>query len=156
MNTSHFRNQLTGSVFTKLECQIACALVEHVRTRRHRRGYRNQVDHTQPPTLRMLNDILRFLRNSLWEGALEMGVSRNFTRPDPNLNAYCLIRNLRTSPSHGGWYREVEDHPHLWKYRAYDVFDRWVNSVRRPRERGLRWDEWEEWNEWNATVARYR
>ena len=131
MNSTHFRNQLTGCLFTKLECQIACALVEHVRTRRHRRGYRDQVDHTQPPTLRMLNDILQFLRNSLWYDAQRMGLACNSMPPNPNLDAYCLVRSLRFSPSHSGWYREVEHNPHFWKYRAYDVFDRWVDSRRR-------------------------
>ena len=128
MNRTHFRNQLTGSLFTKLECQIACALVEHVRTRRHRRGYRNVADHTQPPTLRMLNDIMQFVRSSIWYEAHETGLSCNSMPPDAYLNAYCLVRNLRTSPSHGGWYSEVENNPQYWKYKAYDVFDRWISS----------------------------
>lgn len=131
MNNTHFRNQLTGTLFTKLECQIACALVEHVRTRRHRRGYRNEVDHTQPPTLGMLNDIMHFVRNSIWYGAHETGLACNSMPPDPYLNTYCLVRNLRTSPSHGRWYEEVENNPRYWRYRAYDVFDRWVDSRRR-------------------------
>ena len=130
MNSTHFRNQLTGSLFTKLECQIACALVEHVRTRRHRRGNRNHVDHTQPPTLTMLNDILQFVRNSLWYDAQRMGLSCNSMPPYAHLDAYCLVRSLRASPSHGGWYAEVENNPRYWKYKAYDVFDRWVDSRR--------------------------
>lgn len=122
---THFQNQ-NGSVFTKLECQLACALFEYVRTRGHRRGRGDRVDHSQPPTLEMLNGIMREIRWMLWDSARRNGAPCNTMPPGAPLNAYCLVRHLRNSPSHVGWYNEVVTHPRRWSNRAKGRFEDWV------------------------------
>lgn len=121
---THFRNQ-TGSFFTKLECQLACALVLYVRTRTHRRG--GPIDHSQPPTLEMLNGIISDSRMRLWSSAQRSGVACNPMPPDAYLDAYCLVRNLRRS-SYQEWYDEVwnDPHPRVWSERANNEFETWV------------------------------
>ena len=121
-NRNHFQNH-TGSIFTRFECQLACALHAYVRTRRHRRGH---VDHSQPPTLEMLNGILRYARLHMWNEAHRWGTTRNAMPPDVHLNAYCLVRNLRYSPSYRRWYEDVWDRPDYWRPLANQVFGDWV------------------------------
>lgn len=120
---THFRNQ-TGSVFSRLECQLACALVLYVRTRRHPRSM--FADHSQPPTLQMLNGILREIRWTIWDAARRRDARCNPMRPDARLDAYCLMRNLRMSLPHQGWYNEVRNNPEVWSHRAYDMFEDWI------------------------------
>lgn len=120
---THFRNE-TDSVFSKLECQLACALHLYIRTRRHRRS---RVDHSQPPTLEMLNGIMEEARWMIWDGA-RRGAPCNPMPPDAYLNAYCLVRNVRDSPNHQGWYDEVRNYPEFWSDKASTVFDNWVHA----------------------------
>ena len=122
MNTrTHYQNR-TGAFFTKVECQLACALVLYVRTRRHRH------DHSQPPTLDMLNGILREARRLIWTGAYEGHISCNAMHPDEYLDAYCLVRNLAQNPDYGEWYDEVCYYRREWSERAYEMFNNWVNE----------------------------
>ena len=121
-NRTHFQNP-TGSHFTKLECQLACALFLYVRTRRHGHG---SVDHSQPPTLQMLNGIMQEARWAIWDGAHRYGSGFNAMNPNAPLNAYCLVRNLRLTPHYQGWYDEVRNHPEFWSVRAYDAFQDWI------------------------------
>ena len=124
MERSHFQNQ-TGSYFSKLECQLACALDLYVRTRRH---HPSHIDHSQPPTLEMLNGILREARLSIWHEAHRRGYPCNPMRPDAHLNAYCLVRNLRHSPNYRWWYEEVRNDRRYWESRADDMFLQWLNT----------------------------
>ena len=119
---THFQNQ-TGSIFTRFECQLACALHAYVRTRRHRRSH---VDHSQPPTLDMLNGILRYARWCQWHEARRWGISGNAMPVNVDLNAYCLVRNLRHSISYRRWFEEVWDRPDQWQPLANQIFRDWV------------------------------
>lgn len=121
---THFRNQ-TGSLFSKVECQLACALVLYVRTRRHRR---RPIDDSQPPTLQMLDEIMSEARWLIWDGAHDLGADCNPMPPNAHLNAYCLVRNLKNSPYHRRWFYEVEDRPHYWSQKANTMFDMWVSA----------------------------
>ena len=123
-NCTHFQNQ-TGSLFSRLECQLACALHIYVRTRRHRHSW---VDHSQPPTLEMLEEILRVARLNIWNEARRRGAPCNAMPPYAHSSAYCLVRNLRFSPSHHRWYDDVLDHPDVWRPLADQVFNDWIRS----------------------------
>ena len=124
-NRTHFQND-GGTIFSKAECQLACAMHLYIRTRRHLRLNRH-VDHSQPPTHEMLDEILREARWSIWEGARGYGAPCNPMRPDVPLDAYCLVRNLRANPYHEWWYREVRDYPEVWVRIAYNSFHSWVS-----------------------------
>lgn len=120
-NRTHFRNE-TGAFFTKLECQLAYALVLYVRTRRHRH------DHSQPPTLEMMNGILRQARRSIWVAAHHRRIPCNPMHPDEYLDAYCLVRNVAGNPDYGEWYDEVRNDPWFWSDQAIELFNRWVST----------------------------
>lgn len=76
--------------------------------------------------MEMLNEILREARWLIWDAERRGGTPCNAMSPDAPLDAYCLARNLRTSPSHHGWYNEVQNHPGIWSARAINMFDDWV------------------------------
>ena len=118
---THFQNH-TGSIFTRFECQLACALHAYVRTRRHHHGH---IDHSQPPTSDMLNGILAYARLHLWNEARRWGTPTAIP-PHVHLNAYCLVRNLRHSISYRRWYEDVWDRPDNWRPLAIQVFNNWV------------------------------
>lgn len=122
---THYQNE-TGTIFSKLECQLACALHLYLRTRRHRRS--RDVDHSQPPTRDMLNGIMEEARWTIWDGARRRGAPCNPMPPNAYLDAYCLVRNVRYHPFYRGWYDEVLNYPEVWSDRAITVFDDWVHA----------------------------
>ena len=123
-NRTHFQHH--GSVFTQLECQYACALHLYVRTRRYYGG--GIVDHSQPPTQEMLEEMLRLIRYDIWDAARRSGTHCNEIHPNAYLNAYCLVRSLRHNPFYRRWYEDVCDRPDLWRHRAYQIFHNWVST----------------------------
>ena len=103
---THFRHP-NGSIFSKFECQLACALITYIRTRRVDGHY------TQGPTRDMLNEILQVARYSLWDDACRTGTPCNAMHPDARLNAWCLIHEMTRHVDHRyqRWIREVIENP---------------------------------------------
>ena len=78
--------------------------------------------------LEMPNAIMEEARWFTWDGARRSRATCNPMRPGARLNAYCLMRNLRNSPSHHPWYDKILTDPGFRSKKANDVFNNSVSA----------------------------